>query len=466
MLKIMTDILSKVMTFISSILRLTQSQIDDESTSPDYSCRIMVALDIWHTFFSASTTPLERRQQQEIEILIRRLEEFAWRENGNKFFIELCITSSSLESLKPRFRTVAARKSFLRQVRVIPVPDNLTQDMLEGVNREYMVTRKANIPVFLTNLREYISILLSSSAQVYSPEELNTRFWLSDNLSLTPALVRRWLFPLLGISPSPKRKEDYEKEIYSCIDRSEPLTACTASVDLLLEVRQDSELSNSLANIDLILPAGMPVVRILQWMGASSMERVTGRSLFNDICEHYREGEQKRIYIISDNQKNLETIRKYFEEQKQSYPGIEFVGFDSPDTSNLMESIQGSNSDIVFVSLSPIFQERWIIAHGRELDTVVIGIGHLALSTFVDEVTVPKWIEESCLEWCWSLVYTPSEMWRHYLVVVPTFITLALKIQVCQVNRRFYPIALPQRSSIMNLLYHIAEFDARVLEVS
>ena len=116
-------------------------------------------------------------------------------------------------------------------------------------------------------------------------------------------------------------------------------------------------------------------------------------------------------------------------------PGLQVVGTDCPpfrplteeEDTRVMEMINQSGADIVWVGLSTPKQERRMAAHlGKIKAPVMIGVGaafdiHAGLL-----LQAPRWMQRFGLEWLFRLLIEPRRLWRRYLVNNPIFVTLIL----------------------------------------
>jgi N-acetylglucosaminyldiphosphoundecaprenol N-acetyl-beta-D-mannosaminyltransferase len=113
------------------------------------------------------------------------------------------------------------------------------------------------------------------------------------------------------------------------------------------------------------------------------------------------------------------------------YPGIQIVGTYSPpfrpltpeEDEAIIQRINDSRTDIIWVGIGSPKQEYWMAAHLGRLDVpVMIGVG--AAFDFLAGVKkqAPRWIQRSGFEWLFRLITEPRRLWRRYLMVVPLFV--------------------------------------------
>jgi N-acetylglucosaminyldiphosphoundecaprenol N-acetyl-beta-D-mannosaminyltransferase len=115
------------------------------------------------------------------------------------------------------------------------------------------------------------------------------------------------------------------------------------------------------------------------------------------------------------------------------FPGLRIVGLHAPpfrtlteqEESAVVERINASEADIVWVGLSTPKQERWMAAfRSRLTPPVLIGVG--AAFDFLSgaKPQAPRWMQRSGLEWLFRLASEPRRLWPRYRRY-PLFVALA-----------------------------------------
>jgi N-acetylglucosaminyldiphosphoundecaprenol N-acetyl-beta-D-mannosaminyltransferase len=177
----------------------------------------------------------------------------------------------------------------------------------------------------------------------------------------------------------------------------------------------------------MVTPDGMPLVWISRMMGFRRVERVYGPDLMLEVCalsverryRHFLYGGAPGVA-----QKLEETLRLRF-------PGIDIAGtycppfceLSSEEDKAMVETINNSHADIVWIGLGTPKQEYWMAGHRHILDaSVLVGVG--AAFDFISGVKrqAPKWIQRIGLEWVFRLCAEPKRLARRYLVNNPSFL--------------------------------------------
>jgi len=206
---------------------------------------------------------------------------------------------------------------------------------------------------------------------------------------------------------------------------------CVTGVHGVMESQRDPQLKQIHNHAGLVTPDGMPLVWINRLYGHSNVDRVYGPDLMLALAESsVQTGFKHFLYGGRDGVADQLASRL-----QERFPGIQIVGTYCPpfrpltehEDSQVIELIDSSGADIVWVGLSTPKQERWMFTHHNKLQVpVLIGVGaafdmHAGLL-----VQAPHWMQRSGLEWLFRLLVEPRRLWRRYLINNPRFIMLML----------------------------------------
>jgi N-acetylglucosaminyldiphosphoundecaprenol N-acetyl-beta-D-mannosaminyltransferase len=120
----------------------------------------------------------------------------------------------------------------------------------------------------------------------------------------------------------------------------------------------------------------------------------------------------------------------------ERFPGLRIAGTYCPpfrpltpaEDAQVIERINSSRADIVWVGIGAPKQDRWMAGHLGKIDApVMIGVG--AGFDFLAGVKpwAPRWIQRSGLEWLFRMCCEPRRLAPRYLVNNPVFIGLLLR---------------------------------------
>ncbi len=202
---------------------------------------------------------------------------------------------------------------------------------------------------------------------------------------------------------------------------------CVTSVHGVIESQGDHKLRNILNQAGLVTPDGMPLVWVSWLRNHRQVRRVYGPDLMSAVCvKSISKGYRHFVYGGAPD-----VPERLVDQLRQKFPGIRIVGAYSPpfrvltpeEDKAIIQQINDSQADIVWVGLSTPKQEYWMAAHLGRLDVpVMIGVG--AAFDFLAGVKTqaPRWIQRSGFEWLYRLITEPRRLWRRYLTIVPLFI--------------------------------------------
>ena len=185
------------------------------------------------------------------------------------------------------------------------------------------------------------------------------------------------------------------------------------------QLRRDSELKKFSLNADVLLPDGIGIVLGLRLFGHGDATRVPGADLMQKLCERAAE-KGHRVFIYGSSE---ESNREAAEELKRRYPGLQVAGrshgyVPKEEYPQLVQEINESGADILFVALGSPKQEEWIRDYAPELNVAMCqGIGG-TLDTISGHVERAPAAFRACgLEWFYRLLRQPSR-WRRQTVLL------------------------------------------------
>jgi N-acetylglucosaminyldiphosphoundecaprenol N-acetyl-beta-D-mannosaminyltransferase len=207
---------------------------------------------------------------------------------------------------------------------------------------------------------------------------------------------------------------------------------CVTGVHGIMECRRDEELLRIHNAAGLVTPDGMPLVWLSRWQGFHRTSRVYGPDLMLACCAaSHTAGSRHFLYGGGPG-----VVERLAERLRGRFAGLSIVGTYTPpfrgltpgEDEEVIERINRSEADIVWVGLSTPKQERWMFAHrGRIKAPVMVGVGaafdfHAGLKR-----QAPRWMQRSGLEWLFRLWSEPRRLWRRYLRNNPLFVWYVLR---------------------------------------
>ncbi len=236
---------------------------------------------------------------------------------------------------------------------------------------------------------------------------------------------------ILGVGVSAVNLEMALNQIDGWITSKDHQYICVTGVHGVIESQRDEQLRIIHNRAGLVTPDGMPLVWLSRWMGNKQVSRVYGPDLLLAVCEQsLRSGWSHYFYGGGAG------IADQLAERLQArYPGINIAGVECPpyrpltdaEDQAVVERINASGADILWVGLGAPKQEYWMAAHlGRIQAPVMIGVGAAFDFHAGVKKQAPLWMQRSGLEWLFRLGSEPKRLWKRYLINNPLFIALVL----------------------------------------
>lgn len=179
------------------------------------------------------------------------------------------------------------------------------------------------------------------------------------------------------------------------------------------------------------LPDGGPLSVLGKNLGNKSMDRVTGPSLMEEIFNISVENGYRHYFYGSTH----ETLLKLQKKLNEKYPGIEIVGMYSPpfrsiteeEDITIIENINCSKPDFVWVGLGAPKQEKWMAMHQGKINGLMIGVG-AGFDYHAENIKrAPEWMQRINMEWLYRLVQEPRRLFWRYIRTNTKFVFLIAK---------------------------------------
>lgn len=249
---------------------------------------------------------------------------------------------------------------------------------------------------------------------------------------------------ILGVGVSAINMEMALLSIDDWISQCEPHYVCVSGVHGVMESQRDEELRRIHNAAGLVTPDGMPLVWLSHLSGFRHVERVYGPDLLLATCARSSErGYRHFFYGGADGVAEKLTMKLC-----SRFPELTIVGFHTPPFRPLtpeedrvvVECINATQPDIVWVGMSTPKQERWMAAHVGKLSApVLIGVGAAFDFHAGIKKQAPRWMQRNGLEWFFRLLMEPRRLWRRYLINNPSFVWLALLQMLGRASYRLEP---------------------------
>ena len=174
------------------------------------------------------------------------------------------------------------------------------------------------------------------------------------------------------------------------------------------------------------IPDGGPLSSVGRKRGFSGMERTTGPDYLREVLKISAE-EGYRHYFYGSTEETLEKLAATLE---QEYPKVQVAGMYSPpfralsaeEDAAIIQMINESGADFVWVGLGAPKQERWMAAHQGKVQGFMVGVG-AAFDYLAGNIErAPMWMQKANLEWLYRLMQEPKRLFKRYFYTNTKFI--------------------------------------------
>lgn len=196
----------------------------------------------------------------------------------------------------------------------------------------------------------------------------------------------------------------------------------TPNSEILMVAYKDAEFAKLLNDAELLTADGIGVVYAAKILGRPISERAAGYDIACNVLDRIK-GTSHSVFLFGGKPGVAELAKEKLEEK---YPGIRIAGmrngyFKPEDEPEIVEEINKSGADLLFVCLGAPKQEQWLARNAKKLSDVrvAMGIGG-SLDVFAGTVLrAPDFYCKHGLEWFYRL---KKEPWRaKRMLALPKF---------------------------------------------
>ncbi len=194
------------------------------------------------------------------------------------------------------------------------------------------------------------------------------------------------------------------------------------NADTLNKTYNKPSLRSILNKTPFVLPDGSGIKMACNMMNIPLEQNINGTDMFPFIC-HMAQKEGMKIFLYGSKDGVAKQMKN---KVLKEFPNLQIVGaINGYDLHNneVINMINHSEADIVFVAKGAPLQEEWIDTHSDQISApVIIGVGGLFDFYSGNIPRAPIWMREIGLEWIYRLIQEPKRMWKRYIVGNPLFL--------------------------------------------
>lgn len=194
---------------------------------------------------------------------------------------------------------------------------------------------------------------------------------------------------------------------------------CVSNVHTIVTSYENSEYLAFQNGGIMAIPDGGPLSSVGRKRGHHGMERTTGPSYMEEILK-ISAAKGYRHYFYGSTSKTLERLYQGLE---KNYPGVQIAGMYSPpfrpvtedEDRRIIENINRTNPDFVWIGLGAPKQEKWMAEHYGKVNGFMVGVG-AGFDYFAGNINrAPEWMQKHNLEWVYRLMQDPKRLFKRYL---------------------------------------------------
>jgi N-acetylglucosaminyldiphosphoundecaprenol N-acetyl-beta-D-mannosaminyltransferase len=237
---------------------------------------------------------------------------------------------------------------------------------------------------------------------------------------------------VLGVGISAVTMELAVAEIERRIREDDQGFVTLTGVHGVMEARRSLSVRQAHDQAAMVCPDGMPMVWSCRYAGFDWVERVYGPDLMLELCARSPENGWRHFFYGG----GPGVAQRLADQLPSRFPGLQVCGVHTPpfrpldeaETAEVVDQIDSSGADLLWIGLSTPKQELWMAEmHPRLEVPVALGVG-AAFDFHAGLVPqAPPWVQRSGLEWLYRLGREPRRLWRRYLTNNPAFAAAILR---------------------------------------
>ena len=193
--------------------------------------------------------------------------------------------------------------------------------------------------------------------------------------------------------------------------------------------KEDDIFERSLKSADWLIPDGIGIVLASRFGKKAIRNRITGADIFFGLHRRINEETPLKVFFLGSTENTLAAIEK---KMGSDYPRIKVVGTYSPpfkpvfseeDVGVMIDRINSSHADVLWVGMTAPKQEKWIFENINRLNVRFVGAVGAVFDFYIGNVKRSHPFFQRCgLEWLPRLMQQPRRLWRRTFVSAPVFI--------------------------------------------
>ena len=230
---------------------------------------------------------------------------------------------------------------------------------------------------------------------------------------------------VMGVGFDNLTKSEFTAKAEDMLQKKERGYVVTPNAEIVYEAIHDDGFRALLNDASMVLPDGAGVVLGAKILGTPLKEKVAGIEFGEEICKLLAKNGGK-LYLLGGKPGIAKAAG---EKLCEKYPGLPICGAADGyfrDEKAVVEKINETKPDVLFVCLGAPKQEQFIRDHFDALDvTLMLGLGGSLDGYAGVAQRAPRWMIDLSLEWLYRLMKEPKRLGR--MMRLPKFVLLCFK---------------------------------------
>jgi len=218
------------------------------------------------------------------------------------------------------------------------------------------------------------------------------------------------------------------EEISNLLLNSQNNSVAVCNANSVVRGARSMGMSRMLNNLTFRICDGYPLSKAINFLYGLNQERVDGFNLFHKTISKGIDKNTKHYFFGNVE----EVVLKMIKELKETYPGINIVGYHCPPIQDIskfkkrfyIDLLDNVEADIVWVSLGFPKQELFMnyIIKNKKNNFNLLGVGNVFDWTAKTKYKAPDFLANNGMEWVIRFSQEPIRLARRYLIDNTLFI--------------------------------------------
>ena len=229
---------------------------------------------------------------------------------------------------------------------------------------------------------------------------------------------------ILGVNVLVTNYNELKQNVIKNIKNSKKTFIVAINPEKILKARKDKKLKDLLNRANYPIADGIGVVLASKIRRGKIRKRITGIDSMDMICQTANEKGYK-VFLYGAKQ---DVVNSAKDKLLDKYPKMNIVGTINgyeKDNKKIINLINRSKADILFVALGSPQQEEWINANMDKVCTKIFqGVGGAFDVISGKTKRAPKWVQKIGFEWFYRLIKEPKRIFRQIKLLKFLFLSL------------------------------------------